>query len=196
MKSLSTAGLILCVSLLSVPGSALAATSGSTVQSAQGDPDTITDARPHTRESDISVLFWLPFEYYSIGFGGMVRYEIPILPDGFIPNINDEFTLEPSFGVAYSSVGGLGSNVGVVELAPAIYGIWRFHFSKEFDAYGGLGLGLNFGVYSESYLGTGVGVNFYFDPCVGINYRFPSSSIAFRGEIGPEGLKAGFSFYF
>jgi hypothetical protein len=204
VKSRSAAGLVLCVTLLSAPGAALAATTGSTSASQpgtvapgaahdpQGEPGSITDTRTHTREPDISALFWLPWAYYSIGLGGQVRFEIPILQDGFIPAINDEFTLEPSFGIA---TGCLGCNLGggVLELAPALYGNWRFHFTPEFDAYFGLGVGVNIGVYSGA--GTATGWNPYIDPCVGVTYRFPSSSFAFRGQIGREGLMAGFSFY-
>jgi len=210
VKSLSTAGLLLSASLFSIPGTALAATtttttttttrSSGTVPGAAGDPqgapDTITDTRVHTRSTDLSVLFWLPWLYYGdIGVGAQVRFEIPILPDGFIPSVNDEFTIEPSFGIAAT----LGCNgCTITQLAPAVYGIWRFHFSPEFDAYGGLGLGLSFGIYS-GYNGIGAGstqVYFYFDPVVGLTYRFPSSSFAFRGELGAQGLKAGFSYYF
>ncbi len=214
MKSLSTAVLLLSATLLSTPGAALAAstttttttttttrpsTASGTVPGAAGDPQgapgTITDTRVHVRDPDLSVLFWLPWLYYgNIGVGGQVRFEIPIVPDGFIPAVNDEFAIEPSFGIAAT----LGCNgCTITQLAPAVYGVWRFHFSEEFSAYGALGLGLNFGIFSgiNGFGGGATQVYFYFDPSVGLNYKF-SSSIAFRGELGAQGLKAGLSFYF
>jgi hypothetical protein len=186
--------LVLCVTLLSAPGAAFAATTGSSApaatQTAQGEPGGIMDTRVHTRDPDISALFWLPWAYYSIGIGGQVRFEIPILPDGFIPSINDEFTLEPSFGIA---AGCLSCGGTVTELAPALYANWRFHFTPEFDAYFGLGGGVNIALVTG--IGSATAFNIYIDPCVGVTYRFPSSSFAFRGQIGREGLMAGFSFY-
>jgi hypothetical protein len=181
----------LCAVLLTTSGVALAATSKSS-DSSQGEPGSITDTRVHTREADITAFFWLPWAYYSIGIGGQLRFEIPIVPDGFIPAVNDEFTLEPSFGIAAGCLSCSGYTV--IEFAPAVYVNWRFHFSKEFNAYGGLGLGVNIGSYSSSVYGS-TAVNAYIDPCVGLTYQFPSSDFAFRAQLGREGLMAGFSFY-
>ena len=159
----------------------------------QGPPGSITDTRVHVREPDLSVLLWLPY-YYGYGFGVQVRFEIPVLPDGFIPSVNDEFTLEPSFGIAGTNYGYGGTHYGIVNLTPALYALWRFHFSRDFDAYGGLGLGINFGVLNESYGGFSP-TYFYWDPCVGVSYRF-APTIAVRGQLGAQGLLGGLSFYF
>jgi hypothetical protein len=202
MRNPSVGGLILSAVFLSSSGLALAQTKtttttttttrtgSTTTQSESGPPDSITDTSIHTRPTDLSVMLWLPW-YYGFGVGGVVRYEIPILPDGFIPSINDEFSLEPSFGVAYSGYAG----VNFLDLNPALYGIWSFNFSKEFRAYGGLGLGANIGVYTGS-ITTGLNVTYFFwDICAGVFYKL-SDSIALRGELGSQGLKAGVAFYF
>jgi hypothetical protein len=139
------------------------------------------------------VLLWLPY-YYGFGVGVQVRYEIPIVPNGFIPPINDSFSLEPSFGIAWTNYDYAAAGYGIVNFTPALYGLWRFHFSKEFSAYGGLGLGVNIGVVTEPYGGFQP-TYFYWDPCIGVNYKWVSS-VAFRADLGAQGLKVGFSFYF
>jgi hypothetical protein len=194
MRKISVGGLILSVALLSTSGLAQAQSQTKTKTTAtqveSGPPDSITDTSIHTRQSDLSVMLWLPW-YYGFGVGGVVRYEIPILPDGFIPTINDEFSLEPSFGVAYSGY----ASVNFLDLNPALYGIWSFNFSKEFRAYFGLGLGANIGVYTGS-ITTGLNVTYFFwDICAGVFYKL-SDSIALRGELGSQGLKAGVAFFF
>ncbi len=160
---------------------------------AEGPPGSITDTRVHTREPDLSLLLWFPY-YYGYGFGAQVRFEFPVLPDGFIPTINDEVTLEPSFGIAGTSYGYTGNDYGILNFTPALYGLWRFHFSTQFDVYGGLGLGINFGVVNRPYEGF-VPTYFYWDPCVGLNFRF-APSVALRAQLGAQGLLGGFSFYF
>jgi len=199
VKSVTTTGLVLCTTLLSTTGlAATSSTASGTVPGAQkyeqGPPGSITDTRVHTRDSDLSVLLWLPW-YYGFGIGGQVRFEIPILPDGFIPAINDEFALEPSFGIDYYNYGGFANSIGTLNFAPALYGIWRFHFSEEFSAYGGLGLGVNIGTYSGDYGGLYNPIYFYWDLVAGLNYMF-TKGMAFRAELGSQGLKAGLSFYF
>jgi len=197
MRNPSVGGLILSVVLLSTSGLAAAQAKtqsqapakGSSYAEPSGPLNSITDTSVHTRDMDLSVMLWLPW-YYGFGVGGVVRFEIPILPDGFIPSINDEFSLEPSFGVAVSSYGG----ESFTSLVPALYGIWSFNFSKEFRAYGGLGLGYNIGLYSGNVSGLGYNY-FYWDLCAGLFYRW-TDALAFRAELGSQGLKAGISFFF
>jgi hypothetical protein len=159
----------------------------------QGPVGSITDTRRHTRDVDLSLLLWLPY-YYGFGFGGQVRLEIPVLPDGFIPAINDEFSLEPSFGMAWTDYNYVDSRYDFVDFTPALYALWRFHFSTQFSAYACLGLGINIGVANRPYAGF-YPTYFYWDPGVGISYKF-TPGVALRAEIGAQGLKGGFSFYF
>jgi hypothetical protein len=183
VKSISAAGLVLSTTLLSATGIAFE----------KHEPNSITDTSVHMRQPDLSLLLWLPF-YYGFGVGAEVRFEFPVLPDGFIPSINDEFSLEPSFGIASTRYGVEGSDVAIVNFAPALYGIWSFHFSEQFRAYGGLGLGFNFATYTGTYRGFQPAY-FYWDLVAGISYKF-TRDVGFRGEIGPQGFKAGVSFYF
>ena len=157
----------------------------------QGTPNSISDTGPHTRQPDLSLLAWLPW-YYGVGIGLDARFEIPILPDGFIPNVNDDFTIEPSFGFAVATYFGYS----VVDLTPAVYGIWGFHLSDRLRVYGGLGLGWDLWFANNGFNASASGATpFYWDLCLGLNYKF-ASNMAFRGEAGSQGLKAGLSIYF
>jgi hypothetical protein len=157
---------------------------------------TITDRSTHTRQMDLSLMAWLPW-YYGFGIGVDGRFSIPIVPDGFIPQINDEFDIEPSLGLAYSTYGLVDTNYNYFNITPAVYGIWAFHFSHKFRAYGGLGLGVNIGVVSGNAC-NGCGISptyFYWDPVIGLNWRF-IPAMALRAEAGAQGLKGGISIYF
>jgi hypothetical protein len=125
---------------------------------------------------------------------GLCTALLATAPDGFIPSINDEVTLEPSFGIAGTTYGHEGTDYGIVNLTPALYGLWRFHFSRDFDAYLGLGLGINIGVLNKPYGGF-TPTYFYWDPCIGLNYRF-APAIALRIQLGAQGFLGGLSFYF
>lgn len=165
---------------------------GPPVSSAGG----IEDWTIQHRSSDLSVLAWLPW-YYGFGVGAELRYEIFILPTGFIPTINDSFSLEPSIGLAYTAYGVPHYTWSVTDIAPALYGIWSFYFSTPFRLYLGLGLGYNIGIATApyGYDGTIADSYFYWDLVAGLSYQF-TRSIAFRGELGTQGVKAGLSFYF
>ena len=117
------------------------------------------------RTSDLSVLAWLPW-YYGFGVGGELRYEIFVLPTGFIPTINDAFSIEPSIGLAYTAYGVPHYTWSVTDIAPALYGIWSFYFSTPFRLYLGLGLGYNIGIATapRGYDGTIADSYFYWDP--------------------------------
>ena len=73
--------------------------------------------------------------------------------------------------------------------------MWSFHITPKFRPYVALGMGVTFGVKTGNTEWSRNLHNFYFDNSVGLFYRF-SAPVAFRGEIGSGGLKAGFSFFF
>jgi hypothetical protein len=159
--------------------------------------DGISDWSPKSRLSDLSVMAWLPW-YFGFGIGGEVRYEFYILPNGFIPTINDSFSLEPSIGLAYTSYGVVNYGWSIIDIAPALYGNWSFYFSNAFRLYVGLGLGYNIGVASapHGYNGPAIGDSFfYWDLVGGLSYKF-TRAIGLRAELGSQGAKAGLSFYF
>jgi hypothetical protein len=184
MRSTLAAGLLLCATTMATVAAA----------TEHGAPNSITDASVHTRQTDLSLLLWLPY-YYGYGIGVEGRFEFPVVPDGFIPSINDEFSLEPSLGIASTRYSVSGGAVSIVNFAPALYGNWSFNFSTPFRAYVALGLGYNFASYPPgNYPGYGPAY-FYWDLGLGIFYKF-NRDVGFRAEIGSQGLKAGVAFYF
>ena len=147
-------------------------------------------------------MFYVPW-WYGIGAGAMVRYEIPIVPDGFIPAINDQFSLEPALGFAwqrnyddycrYAGVdcGAMGER-GII--TPAVYGVWSFHITSRFRPYAALGLGVDIGIDSDDDWHYKNQSNFFFDSAVGLFYRF-AAPVGLRAEIGSGGPKVGLAFY-
>ena len=141
--------------------------------------------------------------WYGIGVGAMVRYEIPIVKNGFIPAINDQFSLEPALGLGWQRgydsychrVGDCGAYGERGIITPAIYGVWSFHITSKFRPYAAIGMGVDIGIDSDDdwyYHNTS---NFCFDTAVGMFYRF-SAPVGLRAEIGSGGPKVGFAFYF
>lgn len=168
--------------------------SGTAFAQGQGQAGSLNDSTPQTRQSGLSIMAYLPWLYgFGIGLNG--RYTIPVAPNGFVPSLNDEFDVEPSIAFGYRSWGFLGLGYGVVDITPAVYGIWDLHFSPKLDGYIGLGLGYDIAIFTGEFAGTGSASFFYWDPVIGMHYNF-SKSIAFRAELGAESLKAGLTFYF
>jgi hypothetical protein len=62
----------------------------------------IRDSSDHRRPFALSAMAYVPW-WYGLGIGVKLGFEIPILHDGFIPSLNDSFSLEPSFSFAYST---------------------------------------------------------------------------------------------
>lgn len=187
----------------------LVAASGAAAHAQEGGtrgPGGIRDTSPQSRPQELSVMMYVPW-WYGIGVGVQARYEIPIVPNGFIPAINDQFSLEPALSLSWQrdydvycrGVGNVnicgdnhGSRVGIT---PAVYGMWSFHISPKFRPYVALGVGVTIGVETGDTDWNGRLHNFFFDSAVGMFYRF-AAPVAFRGELGAQGPKAGFSFYF
>ncbi len=153
--------------------------------------DGLFDMAPHHRQTDLSLMFWLPW-YYGFGVGGEVRFEIPIVPDGFIPTLNDEFDIEPSLGFAETTNGVY--NYWVFD--PAAYAVWGFHLNRMLRVYGALGLGVEFAGLNNNPYGYGGGyTHFYWDVAAGVNFKL-TNNFALRGELGYGGFKGGIQFYF
>ena len=157
----------------------------------------IDDWTVQHRSSDVSVLAWLPLVRRLWVWRRTPLRVLFILPNGFIPTINDAFSLEPSLGLAYTAYAVPHYTWGVTDIAPALYGNWSFYFSQPFRLYVGLGLGYNIGIASapRGYDGTIADSYFYWDLVAGLSYKF-TRNVALRGELGTQGVKAGLSFYF
>jgi hypothetical protein len=174
----------------------LAVTLVSTTALAEGgESGSITDTSTHIRPQDLSLMLTVPY-YNGIGIGIVGRFEIPVVPDGFIPALNDEFSIEPGLGLGYRSYGYVGANYDVFDIVPQVYAMWSFWFSPKFRAYGAIGLGYDIGIFTGTGITGTTASFFYWDiPAVGIYYYF-QPNLALRAELGVQGLKGGLSFSF
>ena len=201
MKARLIAALIVSIAMTASASGAAAQGAGTT-----RGPGGIKDTSPQQRPQDLSVMLFIPW-WYGIGAGVMARYEIPIVPDGFIPAINDQFSLEPSLGIdfrrAYGDYAyfdrdgdlrtrGGGRQVGIT---PALYGMWSFHITSKFRPYASIGLGVTLGFETGDDDWPGSPHDFFLDTAIGMFFRF-SDAAAFRAELGSGGPKVGFSFFF
>jgi hypothetical protein len=160
------------------------------------EPGALLDASEQERPQMLSFFAGLPYGYLFYGFPIAVgaRYYIPILKNGFIPPVNDEFGIE--FGADFSFFLGRQSFLPFLGLPVEV--LWRFHFTENFDAYAKLGLALRFG-FGSYYNGfntvSGVGVDIDPVSAVGLVYKL-SSNIALRAEVGYPWIKVGIGILF
>lgn len=153
-------------------------------------PGGIRDESPQTRPQMVSVFTgFLVDSFISYGFplvlGG--RYYYPIVPNGFIPSLNDEFGLEGGLDLLF-----LFGDTTYFGFGVPVDALWDFHFSPVFDAYFKLGfeIGTLFG--SNSRYG---GFWWDFRPAVGLRLKI-NEMLYFRAEAGWPSIMAGLGFAF
>lgn len=196
MRSLSLA-LLLALSALS--STALAdddkpASSGGSIDPSLRGPGSLSDASPQRRHPMISLFVGLPAAYW--GFGGVPfsvggRYLQPILHDGFVPSLNDSFSIEA--GVDLYAI---GRSVFGFGFAVPIEAMWALHFSQKFSGYLKLGvaLELRFGDWCwGNVCGGALGIAPGFIGNIGIMYKL-TEGLTLRVEAGYPGLKLGLGF--
>ena len=164
---------------------------------AQDSEGGIKDRSEHTRPMGVSAMLYLPW-LDGIGVGVVGRFEIPVVHDGFIPAINDQFSIEPSLSFNYRNYGFGLYDLSVYDITPAAYAMWSFHITPKFRPYAAIGLGYNIAIVSSDIDGVdGDDVDasfFYWDTAVGMFYNF-SDAFALRAEIGAGGGKVGVSLF-
>lgn len=155
----------------------------------------LLDRSPQHRSQMLSIFLGLPYGHYYWGFpfgiGG--RYLIPIIHDGFIPAVNDSFSIE--FGLDLS--GAVGSRF-YPTLGIPVEVMWAFHFTRKFAAYvkAGAVLEINFVPYVCSTFTCGpIYAPVTASPIgnIGLLYKF-SDKISFRAEAGYPWVKVGLGF--
>lgn len=155
----------------------------------------LLDRSPQHRSQMLSIFLGLPYGYYYYGFpfgiGG--RYLIPIIHDGFLPAVNDSFSIE--FGLDLS--GAVGSRF-YPTLGIPVEVMWAFHFTQKFAAYAKLGavLEINFVPYVCSTVACGplyAPVSVKPIGNLGLIYKF-SEKVSFRAEVGYPWIKVGLGF--
>lgn len=155
----------------------------------------LLDRSPQHRSNMLSLFLGLPYGYYYYGFpfglGG--RFLIPLIHDGFIPSVNDSFSIE--FGLDLSGAAG-NRFYGVLGIPVEV--MWAFHFTQKFNAYvkAGAVLEINFVPYvcTANFCGPARGV-VSASPIgnIGLMYKF-SDKISFRAEAGYPWVKIGLGF--
>jgi hypothetical protein len=147
----------------------------------------LLDANSHSRPVLLSVHGVLPYSHFYYGgfpFGVGASLYIPLVRDGFIPPVNDEFGLD--FGADAIFFAG---NRNVFGLWVPVSLLWTFHFTESFAAYVKAGIALRFW--------PGDVLPFYpdFVGAIGLNWMF-AHSVGLRVEAGYPGLKVGLLFAF
>lgn len=155
----------------------------------------IKDASEKRRPYTLSLMAYMPW-WRGIAGGLKVGGEIPIVHNGFIPKVNDSFSLEPSFAFAYGryTYSAVFADFNVLYLTPALSAIWSFYFSPKFRLYAAVSLGYTIvSVVDDDITG---GYNyFYHDFAVGMFYDF-AQHWSFRADVGYSGLRAGIAYLF
>jgi hypothetical protein len=183
----------ICAALLVLPPPASAAGKGAA--STLEGPGGLYDAGPQQRENVLSFFGSLPwFAGVGLGLGG--RYMIPVVPEGFIGEINDSFEIELGADLWYAYWRYSGIRYGYLGVAAPVGEMsWTFHFTKRFSSYVKLGLGWywGFGNSSFSVLDSAPGGLFPVGG-VGVNYKLSNDKMTLRAELANEGLKLGLGF--
>jgi hypothetical protein len=154
----------------------------------------IRDNAEKRRPYAVSLLAAMPW-LYSIGGGARVAGEIPVVHNGFIPSINDSFSLEPlfefSYGLQHNTV---WEDVHGISLTPALSVLWSFYFKPQLRAYAAFSFGYT--IVLDDYEGNGADLNlnhFHHNFAVGMFYDV-AQHWSVRAEIGYQGLRAGIAY--
>lgn len=146
-------------------------------------PGFLLDRAEHSRDMILDLHVTLPYGHFffggfGIGVGGV--FYIPLVRDGFIPPLNDEFGID--FGADVVLYPGYIS--GIFSLTVPVTVVWTFHITDTFSAYAKAGIALR--VWPGSLYAI------YPDPvgAAGINYML-SKSFGLRAEVGYPGIKVG-----
>lgn len=185
------------------PASAPAASDGGS-----GGGGNIKDTGPHQRPMMASAQLYTPWRF-GFGVGLKLGFEIPLVHNGFIPQINNSFSIEPNFGFAwntynrgygyrgYGYYNGIDDEVSAMEYTPGVSVLWSFYFSPQFRAYAAIHTGVT--VVAPYYTGPGdfeiddTRVRFHGELAPGIVYSL-SDKFALRAELGWwSGAKFGFA---
>jgi hypothetical protein len=151
----------------------------------------IKDAGPHARPQMISVFTGLHYGHFAgygfpMMFGG--RYSIPIVPDGFLPTLNDEFGLEFGLDLHITFLSSIYTDSVLFGFGIPADAYWDFHFSEKFDAYAKLGFVFG-SVFNSGYDGFW----WTFRSAVGMRLKL-NDVMYFRAEVGYPAIMAGLGF--
>ena len=149
----------------------------------------LLDRSPQQRDMRLAVFGVLPYGYFGPLYGGFpigvgATFYIPLLKDGFIPPVNDEFGLDFGADIVFF----LGYFNPIALWIPVSV-LWTFHFTDKFSAYVKAGVALRIwpGYFNAVYPD--------FVGAVGLNFML-SKGFGLRAEVGYPGIKLGVVFNF
>ena len=144
------------------------------------------DSRPQTIDAEL-ILGYLFGTYNHIGLAGWYGY--PILPDGFIPQINDAFYIEAGAGIERFSYGWTGCNESWWRITPAGGVRWQFNLTQDWSAFATAKLGFGIGFADSvdcgalNIAGSASTTQFVFDTGLGAYWNF-ADGWRMRFDIG------------
>jgi hypothetical protein len=142
----------------------------------------LLDASPQQRDMRLAIHAVLPYGYFGFGgfpFGVGATFYIPLVKDGFIPPLNDEFGID--FGADVVLFFG---RVSPFALWIPVSVLWTFHFTDKFALYAKAGVALRIW---PGYINA---VFPDFTTAVGLNFMI-SKGFGLRAEAGYPGIKLG-----
>ena len=155
-------------------------------------PGAFFDTSPQTRPMMVSAFTGIHYGYYAAyGFPLALsgRFYIPLVHNGFIPSVNDEFGIEPGLDFAITFLSGIYDEGTVFGFGVPVDAVWDFHITSSFDAYAKLGF-----VFGNVFSDYGYG-GFWWTirSAVGLRLKI-SETVYFRAEVGYPALLVGFGF--
>ncbi len=143
----------------------------------------LLDASPQQRDMRLAIFGVLPYGYF--GYGGFpvgvgATFYIPLVKDGFIPPLNDEFGID--FGADAFIFFGYG--VAPIAFWVPVSVLWTFHFTDKLALYAKAGVALRI------WPGFVNAVFPDFTTAVGLNFML-SKGFGLRAEAGYPGIKLG-----
>lgn len=171
---------------------------GGEARSSGGRSDLIIkDTSDHRRPMTLSLMAYIPW-WYGIGIGFSTAFEIPIMHNGFLPNVNDSFSIEPSFGFAYVDYYSGWDDDYALLFRPAVAALWSFYLKENLRVYGIVNFGYTrVNRYWNDRVGdVSRGYNdFYGEAGAGVVWNF-AERWAVRGEVAFHGIRGGINFQF
>lgn len=136
---------------------------------------------------------------YGFGFAVGVRYQIAIVPNGFIkkwkPPKHDELALEFGVDFGHGNYGYFLADRSYNELKPVVGVLWNVWLSEDFAVYPKIELGTRIRFYGDNdYYASDTTIYIYHNFAAGLVYRL--GDVGLRAELGYASLKGGVSFTF
>lgn len=131
-------------------------------------------------------------------FGAGLRFEIPIVPDGFIAGVDDELALSPGFELLFIHAGAQASQAAPITLMTVQWSFWLSEMWSVFAEVGGALIFANWGPVHHRHRFYDGHTDVGFTPVFNIGGRLHlSPTIALLMRVGwPMGGEFGVVFHF